>query len=187
MIAALLFAFWASFMNRVRGGLFDARGLNGARWWASAGMGLGYWLLSGNLLAGVAVSVGFMLWAIPGWGLYFAAATGRWDFTHTEIKWIDWIGLKLFPAVTGRRHKTNFKRGTLCMGLRGGVYSLPLFAGLALTVHPLALAIWPLMFLQGFAYFAFNKLEPQGIDPTGHAEWLWGACMGGIIALTLFL
>lgn len=187
MIGAIVFALWASFMNRVRGGLFDARGVKGARWWAATGIGVGFCVLSGNWLAGLAVAIGFLLWAIKGWGLYFAAATGRWDFTDTEIEWIDRIGIRLFPAVTGRRHASNFKRGILCMGLRGGVFSLPLFTGLALTLNSAALAVWPLMFLQGFAYFAFKNLEPKGIDPTGHAEWLWGACMGAMIATTAYL
>lgn len=169
-----------SLMNAIRGGWLK---IPGDRIVSSIGAGAVYCLISGSVLAGGIVAAGFYLWALKGWGLYFAAGHGQWARNETEIKWIDRIGLKLIPFVTESRHSSNFLRGILCMGLRGGVYSLPLFLGLS-YVHGLeAMFVWPLFFLQGLAYYVAGGLTPGIIHPKNMvrcAEMAWGACIGSI-------
>ncbi len=172
-----------SYCNRVRGGLYDNDGLSGARWIAAAILGLGVYLYTLNVCQAIVVFAGFYLWAMKGWGLYFAAATGTWDITRRQIRWIDELGYKLFPFIHGGKLPSNYMRGIFCMGIRGGVFSIPLFAGLAFF-NPVALLYWPVMFLQGFAYFAFAWVKNE--DPTAYAEWLWGATLGYLIALSVY-
>lgn len=61
----------------------------------------------------------FLLWAMPGWGLYFAAFSGKWNPAETEIPIIDSIGLYIVPFRTADVDVSNYRRGALCMGLRG--------------------------------------------------------------------
>lgn len=107
------------------------------------------------------VSIGYMIWAIPGWGKYFSAFNGNDNPAESEIKWIDRIGYRFV--------KTNNKlRGVLCMGLRG-LYLYPLFLALGAPVIGLVAV------LQGVPYYVAGLLPNGSIR---HAEYAWGAVMG---------
>lgn len=174
----ILYLAFLAFMNRLRGGRFDHHGLRGARWVASAGVGIASYAVSLNEYIAAICALGFFLWALPAWGLYFASVTGTWDQSRKDVGFIDRIGYRVFPFIDGGVHPSNYKRGILCMGIRGGVFSFPLFAGLAFF-NPIALALWPVMFLQGFAYWAYRGLT--GINPIGYAEYAWGFVMAALL------
>ena len=62
--------------------------------------GCAFWLgyapvVSG--LIGVVVFLGLWIWAIPGWGRYFASLHGHDTRKEEEISWIDRIGIAVFP------------------------------------------------------------------------------------------
>lgn len=189
IIAIAAFIGWCSLWNRIRGGLIEVAG---GRILASIMIGLGagayafflgktnFLLLSGN------AALGFYLWAVLGWGLYFACATGLWTRGETEIGFIDRLGLKLFPFITATRHYSNFRRGIFCMGLRGLIFSLPMFIGFAYLLSPWALVGWPVMGLQGAVYYFYRALSQNTINPIGYGEWTWGA-IGIAFALLLAL
>lgn len=114
---------------------------------------------------------GFALWAIPGWGKYFAAGHGQYDPQEKEIGWIDWMGEKIFPY--DGKEQTNRKRGIICMGMRG-LFLWPFFAAIG---HPLTgLA----MFMQGFCYGA-GRWNPNQTVPMG--EFLTGVLIGILVYL----
>lgn len=162
-------------LNRVRGGGIIA---TGNRILSSLALGGLYALLTGSALAGIIVASGFYIWALPGWGLYFAAGHGKWPKNQKEIGFIDAIGLKLIPFKKASKHWTNYARGIICMGLRGGIFSLPLFAGLSYLYGIQALLLWPIFFLQGLAYFIAAKLDEEFVMV---AELIWGGVIGVIL------
>ena len=169
----VVFAALAAFINPIRGGLLSP--LPGGR----ILMGGLVWFAH-SLPVGAAVAFGWYLWAVLGWGLYFAATNGEWREGEVEIKWIDKIGLRLFPFVTSARDASNFKRGAFCFGLRGLVMSLPMFLALAYLLGGVTLLLWPLFALQGVVYFLAGFWQ-RGKDPIATCEWAWGAVMGLII------
>lgn len=170
----LLIASFAA-LNHIRGGWLE---IPGDRIVASLGMGLAYLVYTDVPLAGAVVALGMYIWALKGWGLYFAAGHGQWSRKETEVAWIDKIGLRLFPFITSTPHVSNVRRGIFCMGLRGWAYSLPLFAGLSYVFDLKALFVWNLFFLQGVAYYVARKF-------TGNFVWLaeviWGCFIGLIL------
>lgn len=172
-----------SFFNRIRGGLFP--NFTGGRIFAAIAIGIACGLVAWNPIIAGAVGLGYYLWALPGWGLYFAAATGQWRKDEVEVAFIDWIGLKLVPFITASTNWSNYRRGIICMGLRGGIFSFPLFLALGYLVSPAALYVWPAFFLQGVNYYIAGKLVPIG-NPIGLAEWLWGACIGVMLAVVFW-
>lgn len=182
MMLSLLLIPVCSFLNRIRGGLFP--NFPGGRIIASIGVGIVFGVLSFSIINGVAVALGYYLWALPGWGLYFAAATGQWNKDEVEVRFIDRIGLWLVPFITSQKNWSNYRRGVICMGLRGGIFSLPLFAALAFLVTPWALAVWSLFFLQGVNYYVAGRILPN-VNPIGLAEWMWGACIGAMLTVIL--
>ena len=111
---------------------------------------LSFWVILvihfGICLAGV------LCWKAGAWGNYFASFNGFWDPDRTDVKWIDRIGYKLVPFVGNHAFATNQKRGTICMAIRGAAFSIPLFAYLAVVVHPLAILLALGMAMQGVFY-----------------------------------
>lgn len=181
---AILAIILTSFLNRVRGGLFP--NLPAGRIIASLGVGIVFGFLTINPLIAVAVAAGYYAWAVLGWGLYFAAATGQWRKDEVEVAFIDRIGLWLVPFITPTTNWSNYRRGVICMGLRGGIFALPLFAVLySLGYHAAAFAA-PVFFLQGVNYFIAGRIISTG-NPIGLAEWMWGAVIGATLAVTLNL
>lgn len=75
--------------------------------------------------------LGYFLWGVRGWGLYFSSTNGIWKANEVERPFIDWICYKFFPFVSETDYETNHKRGTLGMALRGFFYTIPYFAVLA--------------------------------------------------------
>lgn len=116
------------------------------------------------------IFAGFALWAVFGHGRYFAAFTGRYDPKEKEIRWIDWVGEKVFPY--NSKKKTNHMRGILCMGLRG-MYLYPM---LALIGCPL---LGLLMFLQGATYGICYYVKEQHAVPC--AEFLTGLLIAMVL------
>lgn len=97
--------------------------------------------------------LGTFAWIAPGLGLYFSSYTGVWKEHESEIKFIDKVGLALVPFISPIDIESNRERGLICMALRGGIFSIPLFLGLAVFVSAWALALWPFTLLQGFIYY----------------------------------
>ena len=107
-----------------------------------------------SLAISAATTLGFYNWLVWGWGLYFAAFTGKWPYGLKEIPWIDSVCFWLIPWRTGFAHWTNYVRGWIGMTLRG-LYLIPMF----ILFDPLG-GITPIWFfgiigvLQGFIYSA---------------------------------
>jgi hypothetical protein len=127
------------------------------------------------------ISLGYSLWAGPGWGDYFSAYDGLYK-KGPEIKWIDWVGYKLFPLVN---EENNRARGTIQMSLRG-LYMAPCFVGLALLQgwgwESLLLVFTTLM--QGPAY-GVMKFVSEKHDRGAYAEYLLGAWWGLVFAIII--
>lgn len=183
LVSTGLFIAAMSVLNRIRGG--GVVQLSGGRTAACAGMGAAAGLLTLRLDVAFITAGGLYLWAVLGWGLYFAAVTGQWRRGEVEIRIIDHLGLWLVPFVTETQHKSNYRRGIICFGTRALALSLPMFALLTWRGYDYALLCWPLFGLQGVVYWLFRGEFNRGIDPIQHAEYAWGAAMGIILALTL--
>lgn len=108
---------------------------------------------------------GLMFWCTFGWGKYFSAFHGRDSIYEIETTWIDRIGYKIIPAERAESLKEleddNRLRGMLCMSIRGGLFSIPMFAALSFTINPYAILIGLLMFLQGPIYYLMQWVKEQ--------------------------
>lgn len=136
---------------------------------------------SWNIPAGIVVASGMFLWALPGWGKYFSAFTGRDNPKEQEISWIDWIGYRIF--LSDGYEKTNLMRGTLCMSLRG-LYLYPMFIALAPFTSWLSLIVGLGCLLQGPAYGLMRYLESEEYAVL-YAELLMGAVIGCLLSVVL--
>lgn len=136
------------------------------------------------IAVGLITFVGMLIWLIGvwkswgGWGLYFASWTWRWNPAEREVPWIDNIGLKLVPFITGEEHWTNGLRGTICMSLRG-LYLLPLFYFLQAFSLGILVGL-----LQGPVYASMRWLAPPG-EGTKYAEPVFAFVIGAAVAYRL--
>lgn len=173
-VSEALFVLSFAFLN-----LFRGRGwVPGDRILACAGFGLTAGAYFGFMPVGIAVAFGTFFWAVWGWS--FEEITGE----HDPAKYHSWIrraGIKAFPLDGSR--DTNRVRGVLMKALRG-LYLYPTFVALSLFATPWSLLIGLGSLLQGPVYYLAGKLvrEEKAVPL---AEWLWGACMGGMIVLAL--
>lgn len=114
----------------------------------------------------IAAFASFALWASFGWGRYFSAFHGRYDPAEVEIRWIDWVGDKVYPNTT-KWIEYNRMRGVFCMGLRG------------LFLSPLLLFTFPpgivMMWFQGWCYYLGRFVQESKAVPL--AEFLTGLLM----------
>lgn len=174
LLTALLFAL----INRDRGIGWIPRVEAGIMWGmtaalAAAALQYTIWYQFAILLV---VIPGMMIWAIPGWGKYFASFEWTWKVNEIEIPWIDWIVIRLVPFLTEAPHWTNGLRGTLAMSLRG-LYITPLF----LMLSELSLGI-VVGLLQGPVYAITRWLPIKG---TKAAEPLYALIIGTAVAYKL--
>ena len=133
-----------------------------------------------KLVDGLALLAAYFLWAIPGWGLYFAALTGRWNPAEKEISFIDEAGLWLVPFVGETDAQSNQARGAFCMFLRM-LFAAPFFAYIGGRVDapvPAALAT-----IIGFA--AAAALSYRYSDTTEQAEYYTGAWFATAVQIIL--
>src|SRR5262245_16141796 len=98
---AMILAFAA--LNRLRGWdwgkPYTSKGITSAVSGAVAA-GCAFWLGDALLvsgLIGVVVFLGVWIWAIPPWGRYFSSLHGRDTRKEEEIRFIDRIGIAVFP------------------------------------------------------------------------------------------
>jgi hypothetical protein len=121
--------------------------------------------------------LGTLCWIVPGWGLYFSSFTGVWKEGEAEIRFIDHIGLRMVPYHGALDESGNRKRGTICMALRGFIFSAPLFIGLAGWFSAWIIVLfWPLMLWQGPIYYANKPFHGKygNIMPEVVTGWLLG-------------
>lgn len=169
MAAVFLFVFCA-ILNGARGSkLFNLTiSTTISRVLCALSLAVVYGVLSGNTTSMLIVAIGYMVWAIPGWGKYFSAYHGNDNRSESEIGWIDRIGYRFVKD-------NNKLRGVLCMGLRG-LYLYPMFLALGTPVIGLLAA------LQGVPYYVAGTVSSGTIR---HAEYMWGGAMGLMLWGTL--
>jgi len=149
--------------------------------------GLG-WAATSDPIVGVIVALGFLAWAVKGWGSYFMAFHGDPKSHHSneghEIEWIDnlvdkWLGV---PKTT----EETLKWGTVAMSLRG-LFILPMFIALAwYLANPLILLLGVVVgLLQGPVYRSGRRVYLEGkIDVMEVIEPRMGALIGAALALS---
>lgn len=143
-----------------------------------------YFVLNDHLnpLIHLALWVGLMIWATPGWGKYVGATlTGKDSQNDVEIRWIDWLGYKIFPY-NGRKSRNRI-RGAFCMNIRGGVFAIPMFIALGLFISPDAYWASAGMFLQGLIFYIAGMFRNAALTGWRNAELATGAWLGFLIAL----
>ena len=106
----------------------------------------------------VIVFLGIWIWAIPGWGRYFASLHGRDTRKEEEIRFIDRIGIAVFPDGD---YWSNRKRGTLEMALRG-LFLCPLFVVLSVMAWKWSFLLTFGSLLQGPVYFSTGIVLNHG-------------------------
>jgi hypothetical protein len=177
MIQALVMILAFAALNRLRGSdvPFTSKGITSAVSGLTAGA-CAFWLGYGPVVAGligVVVFLGIFIWSIPGWGRFFSSFHGRDTRKEEEIRFIDRIGIAVFPHGD---YWSNRKRGTLEMALRG-LFLCPLFLVLGVVT-------WAGL-LQGPVYFSSGILpEPWRV---AFSEALWGGAMGLMVWLSLWM
>lgn len=166
---------------------FRGRGIvPGDRWIACLGMGLAAGLYAWSWQIGLAVAVGTFIWALPKWGAYFSAITGRISDAK-GIGWVDAIVDAVFPLPRRSPGWATWQiraRGMLGMTLRS-LYTLPLFVALAaLTGNPHALLGSVVCLLQGPCYWLVGCFGERKWSVAA-AEILFGAVLGFSVALAV--
>lgn len=146
----------------------------------------------------IASGIGFLVWALLGWGEYMDMGTWQKDHaTKTEVgcidKFIDLLSAT-FPGIFIRTADWDSKlwntkhanSDLVGMMLRTGIMSIPLFAFYSWyfsDMYIMLLSLW--LFTSGIVYYIWSKLESE-IDFTGRAEWTVGAANWGLSIAILF-
>ena len=187
MIQAVLLALAFAALNRLRGWEwgkpYTSKGMTSAVSGAVAG-GCAFWMGYGSVVAGVIamiVFLGLWIWAIPGHGRYFASFHGRDTRKEEEIRFIDRLGIAVFPHGD---YWSNRKRGTLEMALRG-LFLFPCFLVLSVAAWKWSFVIALGGLLQGPVYFSSGVLPETWRVPL--AEFAWGGVMGATVWLSLMM
>ena len=181
---AILLALSFACLNVFRGRAKDFHVPTGGRIIACTLMGIVAAFASANVVIGLAVALGTFLWALNGWGKYFAAIHGRPSPANkVEVRWIDWTVDHLLPRKPRNPgwHVHYYKaRGTLGMALRG-LHLYPLFIALAwLQSDTLPLFVGLFAVLQGPCYYLAG-LPKEHKWSVAMAEAYFGVVIGMMI------
>lgn len=139
-------------------------------------LGMLFWLFTFDPIIGGIVTLGYMVWAVFGWGDY-------WDYSddpNDEVWLID--------VIVARYFKSGAMADFVSMSLRG-VLGYPLFVMLAVYLG----SLWPLLFglgmaAQGAIYHVFFKLLGRIIHWEKAfitAELVMGGWIGALIIASL--
>jgi hypothetical protein len=124
------------------------------------------------------VSIGIYIWAVFGWGKYFAAFHGRYNVNEKEFYPADLVADKLY--LKGKLNAND--AGMVGMAIRA-LLALPMFIGLGIYLNSYLPLYGLLMALQGVIYRDMKYLPEEKAIPV--AEVLTGCLLGGLILLSI--
>jgi len=127
--------------------------------------------------------IGILLWLMKAWGKYFIAFNPIMDVYKSKkkgVRFIDKIVDKVYKVPTNDKELMNW--GTIAMGLRGSIFSIPLFTALAIYYNTWWIGLFFLpMLLQGVYYRGVTRYNFK------YAEMLTGYTYSGLIVLSYLI
>lgn len=122
-------------------------------------------------------AIGFMLWAVPGWGKYFCAFHGKDTREEHEEEWIDYLTDPI---------DNHYLRGTVAMSLRG-LYLWPLFIGLSFVLSPYCALLGVGMILQGPLYHISKYMTDWEPRMAELSEYMTGLLIGVLFSIVIWM
>lgn len=128
--------------------------------------GLMSYVLFKDWILAVICSIGILLWLMRTWGKYFIAYKPRMDEYRNRrgVEFIDKFVDKFYKIPTNKEEL--MKWGMFAMGLRGSIFSIPLFVALAvyyktwwISLFFIVMLLQGLYYYQGFFKYNFKYTE----------------------------
>jgi len=109
------------------------------------------YMLAGSYVIGLVTWLGIWLWSVLGWGKYYSAFTGEYNYKEKEFILAD----KVTDYLYLKRIWSDYSVGMIGMAIRG-LLILPLFVALSLIVGNSLVVLYGVLcgFLQGLCYAA---------------------------------